>query len=904
MTQSIIINSINYDGEIANIIFTPDVDNVVINLGQQTLPFLFRPYLLTPPRDVYGTYTIVVMVNGIQCPNILNVVRPTPTPTPTPTQTSTPTPTPTTSPTPTPTFDPCAPTPTPTSTLIPTSTSTSTPTPTPTLEPLNLILFVEYEPGSIIASYTLVLNRPYSEEINVTFENVLNFYSGPPITIFTGVTVNLGSLSGQTIVTIDENYDNYTGEPLFSQLSGTPEGSTWEIIVISPTPTPTPTPTQTPTPTPTPIPHPANDFTYLIIPNNDLYYITIPNNDLSYLTIPNNDLYYITIPNNDLINLVIPNNDLNNLVIPNNDFNDNQIPNDGLGSEIIPNNDLTPVIFELSGGCFNLITLPYFYPEDGNIIFPEFSNPGASQGILNPNTFDIDGVDFNFIDNEGNNLYDYYIQLLTNNYLIYFSQNGNTAIYQGDPFSFVEEFGGLINGGITHPYTPLILIQPSPVDFIEGGPVCIWYEIILNPTPTSTPTSTPTQTPTPTIPLTCDTFTFNSINANTTINSAIKTSGGGWDASAYSVETYTNPVTLTFQTSNNGNYLMGGFSYNPTGNTETYTNTTYGLYIQPGFLEIYENGGQVTVPGSMTNLSTDVWKVIYNGTNVTYYKNNTLIYTSLNPVTQPLHIFFPLLTQNEGVTNVCVISTPTPTATPTPTTTPTNTPTPTPTQIPVNLIMNLDSTVGISGTTWLDETGYNNDATINGSYSLTTFNGNQVVLFNGTNTFVFPSNGFGTQLDVSGFTFEVWTYPNTTSNGTLISEWDGTPPTGWNDAQMAFVSGDINVGVFPPTSFTPTGYITGPTFSANTWYNIVMTYDGTNLTQYVNGVSTDTITGIKSNPGDTYLTLGRPDVANSYLGSATGYFSGYIGLWKIWDGSLTPSQVLTNYNTYKSRYGL
>jgi hypothetical protein len=131
MSQSIIINSINYDGEIANIIFTPDVDNVVINLGQQTLPFLFRPYLLTPPRDVYGTYTIVVTVNGVQCPNLLNVVRPTPTPTPTPTQTSTPTPTVTPTVTPTSTYNPCN---VPTSTPTPTNTSTitSTPTPTPT----------------------------------------------------------------------------------------------------------------------------------------------------------------------------------------------------------------------------------------------------------------------------------------------------------------------------------------------------------------------------------------------------------------------------------------------------------------------------------------------------------------------------------------------------------------------------------------------------------------------------------------------------------------------------------------------------------------------------------------------------------------------------------------------------
>ena len=317
MSQSITIKSINYDGEIANIIFTPDVDNVVINLGEQTLPFLFRPYLLTPPRDVYGVYTIVVIVNGIECPNILNVPRPTPTPTPTLTPTSTPTLTPTVTPTLTITINPC-PTKTPTQTRTPTSTPTRPPTPTatlnpclvtptltptqtntptqtstptPTLEPLNLTLFTEYEPGSIIAYYTLVLNRSYSEEINVTFENVLNVYSGSPITIFTGVTVNLGSLSGQTIVTINEDYNNYTGEPFFSQLSGTPVGSTYEIIVIPfiPTPTPTPTFTSTPTPTltstPTPTPTPSTPTDILINPiitENDEYIIVGDNFYLMY----------------------------------------------------------------------------------------------------------------------------------------------------------------------------------------------------------------------------------------------------------------------------------------------------------------------------------------------------------------------------------------------------------------------------------------------------------------------------------------------------------------------------------------------------------------------------------------------------------------------------------------------
>ena len=136
MSQIITINSINFDGEQANVLFKPDISLDVINLGVVTLPFTFQPGLLVPPQEVYGTYTILVV--GDDCPNILNVPRPTPTPTPTVTPTRTPTPTPTVTPTVTPTSDPCptkTPTPTPTSTPAPTASPTRTPTPTPTSSP-------------------------------------------------------------------------------------------------------------------------------------------------------------------------------------------------------------------------------------------------------------------------------------------------------------------------------------------------------------------------------------------------------------------------------------------------------------------------------------------------------------------------------------------------------------------------------------------------------------------------------------------------------------------------------------------------------------------------------------------------------------------------------------------------
>jgi hypothetical protein len=191
----------------------------------------------------------------------------------------------------------------------------------------------------------------------------------------------------------------------------------------------------------------------------------------------------------------------------------------------------------------------------------------------------------------------------------------------------------------------------------------------------------------------CDTFTFIGNNATTTSNSAINDGTSGWDSSAYSLQTFTGPVSVTFQTSANGNILMGGFSYNPTATPgSTYEDTSYGIYLyNSDQIEIYENGGQVAVLNVGTVVSSsDVWKVDYDGTSVKYYYNSTLIYTSTNAVTQPLHVFFPLFTPNEGAVDICVIGTlsptptPTPTLTQTPTPTVTETPTGTPSETPTN----------------------------------------------------------------------------------------------------------------------------------------------------------------------------------------------------------------------------
>jgi hypothetical protein len=165
MSKSIIISSINYDGEQATILFKPYNSNDTVNLGIKTLPYTFEPSTLTPPREVYGSYTI--LVTGSDCPNFLNVQKPTPTPTPT--LTNTPTNTQTNTPTVTPTItpNPCliTPTPTPTNTLTPTSTNTPTPTLTPSVTPI----------ACLTQMYNWWRTHSFYSYTAMTFEYLYNF---------------------------------------------------------------------------------------------------------------------------------------------------------------------------------------------------------------------------------------------------------------------------------------------------------------------------------------------------------------------------------------------------------------------------------------------------------------------------------------------------------------------------------------------------------------------------------------------------------------------------------------------------------------------------------------------------------------------------------------------------------
>jgi hypothetical protein len=78
------------------------------------------------------------------------------------------------------------------------------------------------------------------------------------------------------------------------------------------------------------------------------------------------------------------------------------------------------------------------------------------------------------------------------------------------------------------------------------------------------------------------------------------------------------------------------------------------------------------------------------------------------------------------------------------------------------------------------------------------------------------------------------------------------------------------------------------TQSANIFYHYVITYDASTLKLYVNGVLI------------TSASVGANSPAAGYASDAGGYY----GQMNIYNKVLSPTEILTNYNMHKSRYGL
>ena len=226
--------------------------------------------------------------------------------------------------------------------------------------------------------------------------------------------------------------------------------------------------------------------------------------------------------------------------------------------------------------------------------------------------------------------------------------------------------------------------------------------------------------------------------------------------------------------------------------------------------------------------------------------------------------------------------------------------------ITTGLILNYDisntSSYSGSGTTVTDLQG-NSNGTLSGTPTYSSSNGGYLTFSSASNQSLLTNTSLNSKLSPANtstiISFFTWVYP--TGNGVIVTE---TSTTGWHDSQIEMVSGTVRFSVWS----NGTGFASTISTPLNNWYYVGFTYDGTNLRGYVNGslaVTSGTISRLTpyNNGGSAALRYGIALTDSTSLGGG-GYGNFRFGAFHVYNTALSGSDVLSNYNSTKSRFGL
>ncbi|MDE1860407.1 MAG: LamG domain-containing protein [Candidatus Micrarchaeota archaeon] len=148
-------------------------------------------------------------------------------------------------------------------------------------------------------------------------------------------------------------------------------------------------------------------------------------------------------------------------------------------------------------------------------------------------------------------------------------------------------------------------------------------------------------------------------------------------------------------------------------------------------------------------------------------------------------------------------------------------------------------------------------------------------------------NGFGTLNNrAQPFTISIWVDP-TSSSGIVVDEL--SRGGAWHDSWIELVNGNAYIRMWSLPCIS-VGQV--PT---DQWSNIIMTYDGSTYTGYVDGVQGGSRSGTRSVPGGAnqmFYSLGASDSTNCGSGAK---YNGMLSNFQFYNISMTAGQVHTLY---------
>jgi hypothetical protein len=206
-----------------------------------------------------------------------------------------------------------------------------------------------------------------------------------------------------------------------------------------------------------------------------------------------------------------------------------------------------------------------------------------------------------------------------------------------------------------------------------------------------------------------------------------------------------------------------------------------------------------------------------------------------------------------------------------------------------------------SGTIWRDLSKNSHTATLVNGVTYDSYNGTRAFGFNTTQqryvstTFTLPQQSLS-----SSFSINTW-FVSEFQSDILVAGYRGPALTFYKITPNKFE-------MYPGEVYLPS--------NLNRWNNMCAVWDGAtfgantnNMKYYYNSLSTPTLTISTSPPylrdadNPTFYSGNMPFYVG---GDPTGndYFQGYIAIVQVYNRALTNSEVIQNYNSLKSRFGL
>jgi hypothetical protein len=216
------------------------------------------------------------------------------------------------------------------------------------------------------------------------------------------------------------------------------------------------------------------------------------------------------------------------------------------------------------------------------------------------------------------------------------------------------------------------------------------------------------------------------------------------------------------------------------------------------------------------------------------------------------------------------------------------------------LTLNLDAgnpysynPLNTGSTTWTDISGNGKNGTLtNGAY----YSGGTIV-FDGTNDYVSLSTS-GLISGWSALTYNLWV--NVRQNPSVVFPGFISTYTTSVFLNTSVGSWETGRGLWYEVDTVNGNYESGSpglnTFSLNTWFNVCMVYDGTNVYAYYNN-SLDK----QFSASGVLKTISDIRIGNTFQ---YGFLNGKIAVVQIYNRALSATEVQQNFNALRGRYGI